>query len=67
MKLRYEAHMMDGTLFDERKEGNELEVVIEEGAPSNRDHFFTENDVHISLQPCNKTKRVYVHVGHSLS
>lgn len=39
MKLRYEAHLMDGTLFDERKEGNELEAIIEEGAPSYRSHF----------------------------
>lgn len=37
VKLRYEAHLMDGTLFDERKEGDELEVVMEEGAPHDHD------------------------------
>ena len=31
VKLRYEARLMDGTLFDERGEGNELEAVMEEG------------------------------------
>ena len=34
VKLRYSARLQDGTLFDERKEGNELAAVIEEGPHS---------------------------------
>ena len=31
VKLRYAARLVDGTVFDEREEGNELEAVMEEG------------------------------------
>ena len=43
VKLRYEAHLMDGTLFDERKEGDELTVLMEEGAPHSPHKGYSHN------------------------
>lgn len=33
VKIRYTAKLTDGTIFDERTEGNELEIVLDEGTP----------------------------------